>query len=97
VELTDSGRARIEEKVDKLPKYYDRINDIEVIVEGGQGPAAGSVEIVARAGHNHTFVAKHIEQDMFRCVDEAINKIESQIKKQKEKERDNRHPRTTTS
>ena len=37
VDITDAGRARIEEKISKLPKFYNNINDVEVIVEGNEG------------------------------------------------------------
>jgi putative sigma-54 modulation protein len=96
VNITDAGRTRIEEKISKLPRYYSSINDIEVIVEGNEGATAGSVEVIARAKRNHVFVAKHVGQDMYACVDEVVKKIERQLKKHKQKERDNRHPGTTT-
>jgi putative sigma-54 modulation protein len=94
VEITDESRARIEEKVAKLPRYNDSIYDIEIIVEGGKSSAA-TVEIIVRARRNHVFVAKHSGEDMFVGIDEVIRKIEKQLKKQKEKQRDDKHPSAT--
>ena len=91
VDITDAIRAKIEEKVSGLPKFYSSIIDVEVIVEGGKEGAAGSVEIIVRARHNRTFVARQVGQDMYGCVEEVVRKIETQIKKQKQKERDNKH------
>ncbi len=91
VAMSEVSRARIEEKVSKLPRYYNSIYDIEVIVDGSEGAAVGKVEIIARAKHNHIFVAKHTGEDMDTCIDEAVKKIEIQLKKQKEKQRDNKH------
>ena len=88
-------RAEIEEKVSGLPKFYSSIIDVEVIIEGGKDGATTSVEIIARAKHNHTFVAKEAGQDMYGCVEEVVRKIERQITKQKQKERDNKHIRKT--
>ena len=88
------GKARIEEKIAKLPKYYNSIYDVEVIVEGSEGAAVGRVEIIARAKHNHVFVAKHTGEDMYACVDEAVKKIERQLTKHKQKQRDNKHSGT---
>jgi putative sigma-54 modulation protein len=91
VDITDAGRAKIEEKVSKLPKFYNSISDVEVIVEGNEGAAASSVEIIARAKHNHVFVAKHVGEDIYVCVDEVVRKVERQLKKHKQKQRDNKH------
>ena len=37
VEITDAIRAHAEEKVEKLPHYYDSITKIEVVLEGNEG------------------------------------------------------------
>jgi putative sigma-54 modulation protein len=91
VDVTDAIKAKIEEKVSKLPKYYNSLNDIEVIVEGNEGGIAGSVEIIARAEHGHVFVAKQTGEDIYACVDEVVKKVERQLIKHKQKERDNKH------
>lgn len=91
IEMTDTIRAKIEGKISLLPRFYNSILDVEVIVEGSKDGMTSSVEIIARARHNHVFVAKHIGQDMYACVDEAIKKAERQLKKQKQKERDDKH------
>lgn len=96
MDMTDAIKAKIEEKVSRLPKFYNIINDVEVIVEGNEGGIAGSVEIIARARHNHVFVAKQIGKDMYACVDEVVKKIERQLTKHKQKERDNRHSGAAT-
>jgi putative sigma-54 modulation protein len=90
IEITDAIRAKIEDKVSKFSKYYNNISNVEVIVEGNEG-ISGSVEIVVRAKHNHVFVAKHIGGDMYECIDEVEKKMERQLTKHKQKERDNKH------
>jgi len=96
-DITDAIKAKIEGKISRLPKFYNIINDVEVIVEGNEGGIAGSVEIIVRARHNHIFVAKQVGQDMYGCVDEVIRKIECQLKRQKQKERDNKHTGKTAT
>jgi putative sigma-54 modulation protein len=95
IDITEAIRAEIEEKISGLPKFYSSIIDVEVIVEGSKDGVTNSVEIIVRARHNHTFVAKEVGQDIFGCVEEVIRKIERQITKQKQKERDNKHMRKT--
>lgn len=91
VDITGAGRARIERKIAKLPRYYNSIYDIEIIMEGGKSTASSKVEIIVRAKRNHIFVAKHTGEDIYACIDEAVKKIEIQLKKQKQKQRDNKH------
>ena len=91
MEMTDAIKTRIEDKVSGLPKFYNSVLDVEVIVEGSKDGASKSVEIIARSRHSHVFVAKQTGEDMYTCVDDAIKKLERQLTKQKEKERDNKH------
>ncbi len=91
MEMTDAIKTRIEDKVSGLPKFYNSVLDVEVIVEGSKDGLSKSVEIIARSRHSHVFVAKQTGEDMYTCVDDAIKKLERQLTKQKEKERDNKH------
>ena len=88
-EITDRIRAHAEEKTEKLPKYYNSINQIEVIIEGN-GVDQG-VEIIARAEHSNVFIAKESGDDILRCIDTAVHKLERQLRKKKEKQRNNKH------
>ncbi len=91
ITITDSIKDRLEEKVEGLPKYYSNILSTEVIIEGGKDGQQCSVEVIARGTHNHTFIGKELGQDLYACVDEAVKKVERQLTKQKQKERDNKH------
>ena len=90
IEITESIKKHAEEKVSKLPKYYNSINQIEVIIDGGQGGGA-CVEIIARAEHSKVFVGTETGEDAYRCIDMAVHKLERQLRRAKSKERDNKH------
>jgi len=90
VEISQDLRNHAEDKASKLPKYYDSINRVEVIIEAGKGVNT-AVEVIARAEHSKVFVGKEAGDDVYRCIDLAIHKIEEQLRRQKEKERDNKH------
>jgi len=94
IEITESMKKHAEEKTSKLPKYYNSINQVEVIIDGGQGGGA-SVEIIARAEHSKIFVGTETGEDAYRCIDMAVHKLERQLRRAKSKERDNKH--TTSS
>jgi putative sigma-54 modulation protein len=91
ITITDTIKDRIEEKVAGLSKFYSSIQDVEVIVESGKDRQQSSVEVIVRGKHNHVFIGKENGQDMYACVDEAVKKVERQLVKQKQKERDNKH------
>jgi len=90
IEITEAIKKHAEEKTSKLPKYYNSINQIEVIIDGGQGGGA-SVEIIARAVHSKIFVGTETGEDAYRCIDMAVHKLERQLRRAKSKERDNKH------
>lgn len=90
IEITDGIRTHIEQKVSKLPKYYNSLTKVEVIIQGDQSAIPG-IEIIASAEHNRVFVVKEPGQDIYACIDSASRKLERQLKRQKEKERDNKH------
>lgn len=90
IEITEAIKAHAEEKTSKLPKYYNSINQVEVIVDGAQGGGT-SVEIIARAEHSKVFVGTETGEDTYRCIDMAVHKLERQLRKAKSKERDNKH------
>lgn len=88
-EITDRIRAHAEEKTEKLPKYYDSVNQVEVIIEGNG--ADHGVEIIVRAEHSNVFIAKEYGEDTLACIDLAVHKLEAQLRKRKDKERNNKH------
>ncbi|PKL50871.1 MAG: ribosomal subunit interface protein [Planctomycetes bacterium HGW-Planctomycetes-1] len=90
-EMTEDIKARIEEKVSGFPRFYSSVLDAEVIIEGGKTGAANIAEIIVRAKHNRVFIGKHSDPDVYVCIDQAAEKVERQLTKQKQKERDNKH------
>ena len=90
IEITESIKKHAEEKVSKLPKYYNSINQVEVVIDGGQGGGARA-EIIARAEHSKVFVGTETGEDAYRCIDMAVHKLERQLRRAKSKERDNKH------
>jgi len=90
VEITEAIRSHAEEKTSKLPKYYNSVNQVEVIIDGNQGGST-SVEIIARGEHSKVFVATESGEDAYKCIDIAVHKLERQLRRKKTKERNNKH------
>lgn len=93
IEITQAIREHAEEKTSKLPKYYNSINQVEVVIDGSSGGNT-SVEIIVRAEHSKVFVGTETGDDAYRCIDMAVHKIERQLRRVKSKERDNKHTGT---
>ncbi len=94
IEITKALREHTEDKASKLPRYYSSITSVDVILDNDNG-GNPSVEVIARAEHNKVFVVKEKsdggDRDMYACLDIAIHKIERQISKAKDKERNPIH------
>lgn len=91
IEVTDAMKEHAREKTSKLPRFYDGVNQVDVIIEGRKGSKDVSVEIIARGEHNIVFVGSEAGQDAYACIDIAVHKLESQLRKKKGKERNNKH------
>lgn len=90
IEITESLKKHAEDKASKLPRYYNSISEIEIIIDGNEGGGA-SVEVIARAEHSRAFIGTETGEDAYRCIDMAIHKLERQLRRAKSKERDNKH------
>jgi len=89
VEVSDEVREYVEDKASKLPRYYDRIQDIEVVLD--HESEQFTVEMIVRADRKHTFVGKETGPDTFSLIDLVVEKLERQLIKHKEKNRNHKH------
>jgi len=94
LDITEAIRAHAHDKASKLPKFFGVINQVEVIIDGGQGGSVG-VEVIARGEHSNVFVVTTSGSDVYACIDTAMHKLERQLTKKKGKQRDNKHTGTT--
>lgn len=91
--LSPASQSRIVQKVSRLKRYFDRLTALNVTVdlERAELPA---VEIVASAEHFHDMVSREQAPLLWRSVDGAVQKLEQQLRKHKEKVRDHKHGQT---
>lgn len=94
MDVTPALKTYAEEKADKLTKYYDRIQEVEVVIEPQKdnGKDSAKVEIIVNAEHRNTFVANHTEGDAYACIDGCVHKLERQLSEHKKKFRNRKHP-----
>lgn len=90
-QLSEPSRERIEAKVGKVSKFFDRLTAIAVTVDL-KDEEAPMVELLVSAEHKHDFVAREQGSNLIGAVESAVHKIEQQIKRYKDKIQDHRKP-----
>jgi putative sigma-54 modulation protein len=82
VEVTDSLRNYVEEKIGKLKRHFDNVTDVHVIltVEKLEQKAEATVQISGAK-----LFANDVQGDMYQAIDNMVDKLDRQIIKHKEK------------
>jgi len=93
VEVTPEVRQYIDDKAQKLPRFYDHIHKIEMILD--HESEQFSCEMIVHADRKQTFVARGTGPDTFALIDLVIDKLERQLTKHKEKNRLHKHDGAT--
>ena len=91
LDVTDAIREYAQEKLSKLPRYFDRVQWIEVIATKAERQWY-EVQVIAHVEHHDPFVAHDREQDLYACIDVVCDKMERQLTDYKEKLRNRKHP-----
>src|SRR5262245_6944458 len=89
IELTEDLKTYVNDKANKLSRYYDRIHEIDVVV--AMEAKNHVVEFIARADHHHRFVAKERHADVFAAVDLVTEQVKRQVTRHKEETRNRMH------
>ena len=95
MDITDPIRQYAEQKTEKLPRYYDRIRRIEIIVDKHDAHEH-KVELIAHVDGHNPFIASVHSADLYACIDEVTTKIERQLHDHKEKMRNHKHSAHST-
>ena len=83
-QLSEATREKIAAKLEKLPRLFERLTAIDVTVnlEHQETP---SVDVLVSAEHKHDFKANDRSENLMASIDNAIHKLEQQLRKYKEK------------
>ena len=84
-----------EEKAERLSRFYDRIQSIEVVLDGRDGHH--TAEMIVHTDRTQPFVASEAHDDAYAAVDLLLDKIERQLRRHKERLRNRKHPPRTPS
>ena len=90
MEANDTLRAYAEKKADKIKKFLAQPIDIHFILTNESGTY--KTEITLLADHLRA-VAEGTGGDGQISVDQAMSKLEAQLRKHKDKQKNHKHPR----
>ncbi len=82
--LSEATQAKIRSKTEKIGRLFERLTAIEVIVDlkDAQRP---EVDVNVSAEHKHDFVAHEQGDSLWSALDAAVQKIEGQLRKYKQR------------
>lgn len=76
IDVTDAMKNRIRKHVEKLPRFDDQIEFVEVTV--GLDSGLHTTEVITKC-HRSKLIAEAKGHDMYDCIEEAFEKMERQI------------------
>ncbi len=89
VDVSNDIRNYAQDKASRLPRFFDRVQTINVVVEKERDLM--SVEMIVHAAGTQNFVAKEVGADAHACIDLLVDKMERQLTKHKEKLKNHKH------
>jgi len=90
MDLTPAIQQYAEQKAGKLPRYYDGVQEIAVVIECPRNDQV-EVEIRADVEKHADFIAKANGQDVYECIDLAVDKVHRQLADFKERLKNPKH------
>lgn len=87
--VTQSQHDYAVRKAQKLPRYYNRIQRIEVVVQEGLHEHP-TIEMIVHCDNHQPVVAKEHRDHFNQAIDSLVDKLERQLTKLKEKRSDHR-------
>ncbi|MHC4398237.1 MAG: ribosome hibernation-promoting factor, HPF/YfiA family [Planctomycetota bacterium] len=82
--VSEETRSRVGDRVDKLTRIFERLTAIEVTIDLEHRDQP-SVDLRVSAEHKHDFVATHRSGDLMGSIDQAVHKMEQQLRKYKQR------------
>lgn len=90
LEITDAISSYIESKCQKLLKFYDGVQEIEVVLDTDRHDHREefTVDVIIHVVKHDPIISKTVENDVYLSIDQAIEKASRQLNDFKEKLRD---------
>jgi len=89
VAVTPAIEQYAAKKTDKLRRFFDRIQQIDVVIDKSR--TGYTVEIITDVEHHTPLVATAGHSDLYACIDLGVDRASRQLKDHKSRIRDRKH------
>lgn len=89
MDLTAAIEEYAEKKVEKFPRFFDRIQQVEIVIDKTRN--GYNAEVITDVEHHEPFVASGDHLDLYACIDQVVDRSIRQLKDHKSRLRDNKH------
>ncbi len=80
--LSEPTQKKLKAKADKLNRFFERLTSIELTVDL-KDQQSTKVDVKVSAEHKHDFMAHGESDNLLSAVDDALHKVEQQLRKYK--------------
>ena len=88
--ITEAIQQHAHDKAGKLSRYFDKLAKLEILVEKAEDQRHYKVEFIAHIDGQDHLIAHTLEEDLYRGIEQAVQKMERQLTDLKEKIRSHR-------
>lgn len=85
VVVTDSMRAYVHKKMDRIVRHFDQLIDVHYVLSVEKLQQKAEATLKVRGGDIH---ADAVAEDMYAAIDALADKLDRLVKKRKEKDTD---------
>jgi putative sigma-54 modulation protein len=85
VEVTDSMRAYVHKKMDRIVRHFDQLIDVHFVLSVEKLRQKAEATLKVRGADIH---ADAVAEDMYAAIDALVDKLDRLVKKRKEKDTD---------
>lgn len=89
MELTPAIGEYAEKKVERLTRYFDRVQQVDVVIDKVKN--GYTVEIIIDVEKHEPFVASSDHNNLYACIDLSMDRSVRQLTDHKSRLRDNKH------
>ena len=82
--LSEATQSKIQSKVEKLLRHFDRITAVQITVDL-KDETKPDVDIKVSTEHSGEFVATDSNESLLTAVENSVHKLDQQLRKNKEK------------
>jgi putative sigma-54 modulation protein len=95
MEITPAIEGYAVKKAEKLVKFFNRIQQIDLIIDKARN--GYTIEVITDVEHHKPFVATGSHDDLYAGIDLTLDRAIRQLKEHKEQLRDHKHQNSTAA